>query len=301
MKKKNRNKSRTRTIRARLFAKCDFIVIGICTTCICAGGIGLYAGSLDYQRAEKSYEYLGQYVQLIDETTTVGNGDGSSQAVSMDGKAIVSDQLYNINWTKLREINPDLIAWIIIPGTDVNYPIVQTTDNAKYLKTSFDGSKNACGTIFMNTYNRADFSDMNTILYGHNMRNGSMFAVVNKYKNESFMKEHDEIWVLTPFWERKYKVVSAHEAVDGKETYTIEFGPNGYEQFISDQVTRSLYETGNGYDVNMPVITLSTCTGRGELSRMVLVCQPVYETPLNPFIENKITSATVSGNGAVNQ
>lgn len=290
-----------KTIRNKAFEKVDFVVIGLCLFGMFAGIIGLWIGGLDYKEAEEEYLALGKYVELIEENVTGTDAAGTvemSDGGIGDGTMTVSDQLYNINWAKLREINPDILAWIIIPGTDVNYPIVQTTDNSTYLRKTFEGNENACGTIFMNTYNRSDFSDLNTVLYGHNMRNGSMFAVINKYKKEEFYKEHDEVWVLTPFWERKYKIISAHEATDGQETYTIEFGPGGYEQHIASQVTRSIYDTGNGYDVNLPMITLSTCTGRGELSRMVLVCQPVFETPLNPFIKNKITEnmSTVSVN-----
>lgn len=284
-----KKKKPVKTLNRRIFEKIDYLIIGLCLVCIVISGIGLWYGSLDYSEAEDEYRSLGQYVQLIDDT----EGDnGLIAAENQNGENQISDQLYQIDWEKLRKINPDIVAWITIPGTVVNYPIVQTTDNSKYLSTTFEGTKNACGTIFMNTYNRTNFSDWNTVLYGHNMRNGSMFAVLNKYKKESFYKEHKDVWIFTPFWERKYQIISAHEATDGTETYAIEFGEGGYNAHIASEVTQSIYDTENGYNVDLPMVTLSTCTGRGKLSRMVLICQPVYETPLDPFIENKTTDTS---------
>lgn len=278
------------TVRKRAFAKMDYIVVSICLLGMILGGVGLWFGNLDYKRATEEYESLGKYVQL-----TVS--DTSERSSTSEVNLETTDQLFNIDWNALRKINPDIVGWIVIPDTAINYPIVQTMDNSTYLHQSFEGNKNACGTIFMNTYNHADYTDWNTVIYGHNMKNGSMFATLNKYKDEDFYKEHDEVWVLTPYWERKYQIISAHEAQDGSETYAIEFGDGQYEAHVASEVTQSNYDTGNGYDVEMPMITLSTCTGRGTLSRFVLVCQPVYETLLNPFIADQ---GTVSENNMSN-
>lgn len=278
-KKKKLAGSKTKTIQRRIFEPLDFIVIGLCAFCILLSGAGLWYGTLDYTKAEESYQELQKYVMLVDETP-------STVVVNSQMKAAVEDQTYYIDWQSLRKVNPDVVAWVKIPGTVVDYPVVQTTSNQTYLKKAFDGSKNACGTIFMNTYNRTDFSDYNTVLYGHNMRNGSMFAVINKYKDESFYQEHKEVWIFTPYWERKYQIVSAHEATDGTETYAVEFGDK-YPEHLASEVQQSIYDTGNGYNTELPMVTLSTCTGRGTLSRMVLICQPVYETKLNPFVEDE--------------
>lgn len=281
------NKPRKRKGKRELFGVVEIVVIVLCMVTTIGGGIGIFVGTRDYSKATAEYDRLGMLVELRD-VNTVGDMD-------------VSDQVYKIDWEKLRLINSEIVAWIMIPGTPVNYPVVQTDDNAKYLHLSFEGADNICGTIFMNTYNHSDFSDWNTILYGHNMKNGSMFATLNRYKNEDFYKEHQEIWILTPFWERKYKIISAHPAQDGSQTYAVEFPEGEYEQHVASEVTQSLYDTGNGYNVQMPMVTLSTCTGRGRLDRFVLICQPIYETKLNPFIRNAEPgeSEGAIGSGAV--
>ena len=175
-KKKNTKAQKTKTVQNRIFGTMDRVVISICIFCILISGAGIWYGTLDYSKAEEAYGDLQKYITLVDET--------SSDVVSnRQMKAAVEDQTYYIDWKSLRAVNPDVVAWIKIPGTVVDYPVVQTKDNQYYLKRGFDGKKNSCGTIFMNTYNRTDFSDYNTVLYGHNMKNGSMFAVINKYNS----------------------------------------------------------------------------------------------------------------------
>ena len=91
--------------------------------------------------------------------------------------------------------------------------------------------------------------------------------------------------LFTQYWERKYQIISAHKATDGSETYAVEFGDR-YAEHVAKEASMSIYDTGNGYNVDLPMVTLSTCTGHGLLDRMVLVCQPVYETKLDPFIQD---------------
>lgn len=267
----------------------DYIIIAVCIVGIISGCIGIYASSIDYLRAEDEYSELSKYVRTVGDTSKELASEIKLEEES-EIKADLSDRMFDIDWTSLRSINSDIVGWIVIPGTPVNYPIVQTVDNAEYLHKSFEGTKNACGTIFLDTYNRSDFSDWNSVIYGHNMKNGSMFACLNKFKKEEYYKEHKDVWLLTPCWERKYQIVSAHPAKDGSDTYSIVYpDETTYQTHLTSEVNQTVYDTGNGYNLEMPMITLSTCTGRGRLDRFVLICQPVYETRINPFIENKKT------------
>ena len=266
-KKKNRF-PKAKTVRSCTFGTRDKVIIGVCVCCILLSGAGIWYETLDYFKAKKMYGDLQKYIALVEETSPA-----------------VEEQKYSIDWKSLQAVNPDVVAWIKIPSTVVDYPIVQAKDNQYYLKKGFDGKKNSCGTIFMNTDNRMDFSDDNTVLYGHNMKNGSMFAVINKYREEAFYKEHKEVWLFTPYWERKYQIISAHKAADGSETYATEFRER-YAEHVEKEASMSIYDTGNGYNVDLPMVTLSTCTGHGALDRMVLICQPVYEMKLDPFIQD---------------
>lgn len=203
------------------------------------------------------------YVEPIDNTVSVNE--------TSDGL------VYNVDWDGLREINPDIVGWIVIPDTKVNYPIVQSEDNQYYLHRAFNKEKSIYGSIFMSAFNYNDFSDWNTILYGHNMKDGSMFKTVNYYKDEEYCKEHLDVWILTPKSQKKYQVISAHIAQDGDSNYDYVFEDDSYKDFIDSQIEQSLYDTGVTSVYDKRCITLSTCTSRTELERFIIVCQLAKE------------------------
>lgn len=213
------------------------------------------------------------YLNAKEEYDTLLNKYVVEQEISSD-----TQMRWDIDWESLYKINPDIVAWVIIPDSEINYPVVQTIDNDKYLNTTFEGVKNSCGAIFMNCYNLADFSDQNTVIYGHNMRNGSMFHTLNLYADEGFYQAHQEVWICTPSWQRKYNIISVHTTKDMSSTYDIEFPTQeSFESHIGNEVSQTLYETGNVYDTSLPIVTLSTCRGLHSTTRMILVCQPEYE------------------------
>ena len=103
--------------------------------------------------------------------------------------------LSSVNMDELRTVNPEVIGWIWIPGTSISHPLLQTTDNAYYLKHAWDGTKNSCGAVFIDFRSSPD--DWNAVIYGHNMRNGSMFAEIRRYQNREFMQEHPLMYNIT--------------------------------------------------------------------------------------------------------
>ena len=114
-----------------------------------------------------------------------------------------------IDWDALRAINPDTVGWVYVPGTMVNYPIVHTTNNDKYLNTDFLGETNwlaSYGAIFLAAENTPDFSDANNIVYGHHMNDGSMFAQFADFRDQNTFNEHRTVYIFTP--ERNYKLTT---------------------------------------------------------------------------------------------
>ena len=112
-----------------------------------------------------------------------------------------------IDFASLTAQYPDVYAWITIPGTRIDYPIVQhPSDNGYYLNHTVDGRKRIEGAIYTENYNSKDFSDPNTLIYGHNMKNGSMFKGLHKYKDRKFMEEHDEVLIYQDGRVLKYKI-----------------------------------------------------------------------------------------------
>ena len=113
-----------------------------------------------------------------------------------------------VTFESLRKSNKDFKAWLAVPGANISLPVVQTTNNSKYLNTGFNGKWLSGGTVFIDYLNKAPFSDMNTVLYGHNMRDGSMFGLIKNYKNINTFKKNPLIYVYTENETYVYKIYS---------------------------------------------------------------------------------------------
>ncbi|MDR2721842.1 MAG: class B sortase [Coriobacteriaceae bacterium] len=123
------------------------------------------------------------------------------QDVSGNPKAELSLTDLSVDWDSLLEKNPDTVAWVYIPGTVINYPVVQGRDNQKYLTVDFLGGRGQVvtfGTIFLAAENKSDFSDPNNLIYGHHMQDGSMFACLAGFANSAEFNTHRTVYVLTP-------------------------------------------------------------------------------------------------------
>ncbi len=174
----------------------------------------------------------------------------------------------DVDLDNLREtVNPDIYAWIYVPGTKVNYPVLQhPTDDTHYLNYNIDGSKGYPGCIYSEKkYNGKDFQDANTVLYGHNMKNGTMFGSLHKYEDEDFFYENRYIYVYTDERLLAYKIFAAYEYSNEHLLYNHDF-ESAYDFcrfFLLAKGIRSMHSifdeevelTGEGQHV----ITLSTC------------------------------------------
>jgi len=150
----------------------------------------------------------------------------------------------------LLEINPDFVAWIRI-GDVIDYPIVQGRDNNRYLHTTFQGSRNSSGAIFLDYRNSSDLNDEVSIIYGHNMRDGSMFKPLHQLRYEEFLSEHQYITVITSDWRMFIYRIFAVRTVD---TWQVENNP---EQLTIAEIARSVRGTPEDAE---HIIILSTCT-----------------------------------------
>ena len=161
------------------------------------------------------------------------------------------------------------MGWIQVSGIDViNYPVVHYTDGSYYLNHSWDGQSSRYGAIFMETANSGDFSDCYTLIYGHNMKDGSMFGGLKKYRDQSFYEEHGgTITLCLPGETRTYQIFSVHIAdADDEGVYTVGFAHDEiFGSFLDALKQRSIYDTGVSVSAEDNVITLSTCSGEERL------------------------------------
>lgn len=171
----------------------------------------------------------------------------------------------------LREVNPDVIGWIRIPGTKIDYPILQSGDNEYYLKHTWKGHRNIVGSIFMEYQNQPDFTDWNTILYGHNMNNGSMFAALHKFRKEAFWETHPYVYLVTDAGVLRYEIFSSYSARVDSMTYDLSFHQTETkEEFLAMALENSQIDTGILPEPTDRILTLSTCSGAGYETRRVV-------------------------------
>lgn len=180
------------------------------------------------------------------------------------------ESLRQTDLAALREVNEDVVGWISIPGTVINYPIMQGEDNEYYLHYTWDGKKSTVGAIFMECTNTSDFSDFHTIIYGHHLKSKKMFSAIRNYKRKEYWEAHPYIYIVTDADVYRYEIYASYEAeVDG-DTYRLGFREGGKRVFLELGLEKTVIDTGVIPEVTDKFLTLSTCTGGGYATRWVV-------------------------------
>lgn len=191
-----------------------------------------------------------------------------------------------IDFDALKAENPDVCGFITIDGTVIDYPILRSgekLDEDFYLDHDMYGKQKRAGSIYIQRINSADFSDPNTVIYGHNMLNGSMFAVLKKYRNRQFFDEHRTIRVCVPGHVYNYKIFSAFVYDDRHILNSFDFySDSGYGEFIDACLNPTTLIKNVSDDVTVTpgdkIITLSTCTS-AESERYLVVAVLTEDIP----------------------
>ena len=187
-----------------------------------------------------------------------------------------------IDFTHWKGINEDIYAWISIADTNIEYPILQhPTDNAYYLDHTVEHVAGLPGSIYTENRNAKDFNDFNTLIYGHNMKDGTMFKHLHKFKEQEFFDTHDTIMVYTETEVLTYKVYAA--VVYNDKHILVAFDNDSVEdrqafiQSLHDiNSSKKLFREGMTIDENSQLITLSTCTGDSN-TRLIVVAEKVVD------------------------
>ena len=187
--------------------------------------------------------------------------DKVSQAVIEINENKDEEVEYKVDFVKLKEINNQIVAYLKVNGTKIEYAVVQAKDNSYYLRKNLDKKYNVGGSIFMDYKNKLDGTDKNIVIYGHNMKNDSMFGTLkNILKEEWYNNEENYIINLTTEKEeKKYKVFSVYKIKTEDYYIDTEFKENEFEQFINTLKDRSIKDFGTEIDEQDNILTLSTC------------------------------------------
>ncbi len=176
----------------------------------------------------------------------------------------------DVNFAQLKQINPEIVAWIYDEGMGLNYPVVQAKDNAKYLDTLFNGKRNKTGCLFLDAGNAGDFSDRHSIIYGHNRKDGSMFGRLNRYKKQSYYQEHPRILLITEHGRYVMEIFSGHVARSDSGAWKIQFSEEEFSQWKNVICERSSIDTGFRPEEGERILTLSTCSYEFAHARYVV-------------------------------
>ena len=257
-----------------------------------ADAVGAYIlirNSAVKNQAENTYSDLAESVNSVNVSEYLGMED---DAVSSDEAPIGSDNptiIYygakipnkSLDWDALHEVNQDIYAWICVPGTLVDYPVVQhPTDNEYYLMHNLDGSYGYPACLYTENYNSKDFSDYHTVIYGHNMKDGTMFASLHYFETMDISSENQFFYIYTDDEIRVYLIVGAYQFLpkhllrdyDMDNIYV-------YEQYLKDMFNLSYADTAGvsnmrtDTELNMSdrIVTLSTCVNESDHSYRYLV------------------------------
>ena len=240
-------------------------VVLIAAVCVfCYAGYNLFHIYTEYKKGTDEYNHIAQMAVTErdpDQKEAAGPEAGTLKA-PMD-----------IDFKALKSVNEDVVGWIYVEAVpSISYPIVHGTDNETYLHRTYEKNYNFAGTIFVDCENKGDFSDCNTLVDGHNMKNGSMFAQLKKFsQNSDIYNQSKYFWIFTPEKNYRYEIISAYTTGVNSDTYTLFKGPGEeFEKYLQKIRGYSDIKTDGGeLTIKDKIVTLSTCTGN-EATRYVV-------------------------------
>ena len=217
---------------------------------------------MEYRKGTQTYESLEHYVSIPETVPqdTVSQKD-TPEIPTMETLPEEAESPFpKVNFDALKAINEDVIGWIYIPDTRVNYPIVQGENNDQYLYHLLTGEYNSSGSIFLDANVSADFSGRNSIIYGHNMKNKSMFADTVEYKKQEFYDTHPTAMLMTP--EKNYYVhlFAGYVTDSWGNSWITSFTDEEFEAWLQNAQDRSRFTSNVTPTVQDKVLTFSTCT-----------------------------------------
>lgn len=231
------------------------IILVIATVVFAVSAYKLYGIFSEYNKGDKEYQKIQDLV------------------INTEKKDDTKEETFSVDFEKLLEMNSDVVGWIRFDEpSEINYPVVQGRDNEEYLKRTFEANTNKLGTLFVDVNNPGDFSGRNTFIYGHNMKNGSMFAQLLKYKDDSFYKEHPYFYIYTPDGKvRTYEIFSAGVVKDTSDSYIMDYADDAAFQTYIDYIKQqSAYPTSAEVTTASKIVSLSTCTNVRDDERFLV-------------------------------
>ena len=252
---KHRDRNKSKRKKTDIITTAIFLVgIGL----VIFAGIRLYGIFSDYHKSNKIYN------NLEDEFVTVLPQEETDSTENSEEEELPWYQYAKVDLEGVQQTNPDAVGWILFENEKISYPVLYSGDNDTYLRTAIDKSYATAGSIFMEGANNPDFEDCHTIIYGHNMKNLSMFGRLKYYKDEGYYEDHMYFQIFTNDAIYRYQIFAYSDVPEDSTIYRVPFAPGEeYTQFINDLYRHSYVDSGVTVTDSDKIITLSTCAATG--------------------------------------
>jgi len=201
-----------------------------------------------------------------------------STAVTIVDNENGEDVRYNIDFEKLKNINNDVVGWLKVKGTNIEYAVVKSNNNSYYLNHNFEKEYNSAGWIFTDYNNKLDGTDKNIIIYGHNRKDNSMFGSLKNILTEEWYSNNDNLTIdfITENEQHKYQMFSVYKIENEDYYIDTEFKDNEFENFIKTLKNRSIKDFNVEISSEDSILTLSTCADNNKY-RVVLHAKKILE------------------------
>ena len=236
---------------------------------LAAGGFCVYYYTVQKQK-EQVYEELAEEVKATPTPSPTAEPAKTPEATEEATTEPTPEVVIPIGFAQLQQRNSDIYAWIQIPDTVIDYPILQSAaDNTYYLNHTLDKAEGLPGSIYTENINQVDFTDKNTVIYGHNMNDGSMFGGLHQYVDPAYMEAHPDIYIYTPDHIYTYRVFAAVTYDNRHILRSYDCNDEAQFQAFLDSVMSvrniaSHFSSETTATVNDRIITLSTCNSNSE-------------------------------------
>lgn len=246
------------------------VLMALCAAGVLYSALILTSDNREYAEGDAAYQQVRQIRKSQEPAGDQSNiPPQDTNGVSIEEKP--NEQADSVDFSALEKISPDVVAWLTSEGTGIDYPVVLGTDNDYYLRHLFTGERNKLGAIFMDYRNHGDFSDKNTILYGHNMKDGSMFSSLTKYKAQSYYDSFPAMVLYTPSGDFKIELFAGIIVDGNQESVRFDFKDDqDFQNYIDSLKKASSFKSDTAVTADDRIITLCTCSYEFNNARYAL-------------------------------
>ena len=255
-------------------SKLEKVIIVIASLAALTAAFMIFKTARDYKAASDEYDSLRQYASEEVSATETAEKVSDIKPIELEEaeerKELKSNENredfpeMEVDFKALREKNPDTVGWLYVGSCGISYPIVQGEDNDYYMNHTFEGTVNSSGAIIMDYRDDKYLKDWNTFIYGHNMKNGSMFGSLKKLLNDETLYDSDPyIYVYLPGYIYRYKIFSYYKDEPDSKMYWTADTLQEYRQYIRDALSLSVRDLGVETSEENNMVTLVTCSGSG--------------------------------------